>query len=136
MKSLNKFHSFLNISIIISILLFCFSSCGMKAEQKSLTSQFDLVDVLIKQKQFKEAKKELKSIQKKAFDSWAYLGIYRRYKLLGEDYLSEKLLVKSIKKNPENHDFGSILRDGFTRTYDALTKAEKENVIFCSPCEK
>ena len=29
-------------------------------------------------------------------------------------------------KNPENHDFGSILRDGFTRTYDALTKAEKE----------
>ena len=109
MKSLNKFHSFLNISIIISILLFCFSSCGMKAEQKSLTSQFDLVDVLIKQKQFKEAKKELKSIQKKAFDSWAYLGIYSRYKLLGEDDLSEKLLVKSIKKNPENQELNAVL---------------------------
>ena len=28
--------------------------------------------------------------------------------------------------NPENHDFNSILHDGFVRTYDALTKAGKE----------
>lgn len=29
-------------------------------------------------------------------------------------------------RNPGNQDFGSILRAGFTRTYDALTKAGKE----------
>ena len=29
-------------------------------------------------------------------------------------------------KNPDNRDFDSILRDGFVRTYDALTKAGKE----------
>ena len=30
------------------------------------------------------------------------------------------------KYKPENHDFERILRDGFARTYDALTKAGKE----------
>ena len=29
-------------------------------------------------------------------------------------------------RNPENHDFNSIMREGFIRTYDALTKAGKE----------
>ena len=29
-------------------------------------------------------------------------------------------------RNPENHDFSSILHDGFVRTYDALTKAGKD----------
>ena len=29
-------------------------------------------------------------------------------------------------RNPDNSDFNSILRDGFSRTYDALTKAGKE----------
>lgn len=28
--------------------------------------------------------------------------------------------------NPDNHDFNSILRDGFLRTYEALSKAGKE----------
>ena len=36
--------------------------------------------------------------------------------------------------NPDNHDFGSILHDGFVRTYDALTKAGKDiYVIFDNP---
>ena len=30
------------------------------------------------------------------------------------------------KLNPQNHDFEKILRDGFSRTYDALSKAGKE----------
>ena len=39
------------------------------------------------------------------------------------------------KLNPGNHNFESILRDGFVRTYDALTKAGKEiYVIQDSPC--
>ena len=29
-------------------------------------------------------------------------------------------------RNPDNHDFNSILHDGFVRTYDALTKTGKE----------
>ncbi|MDY6275648.1 MAG: acyltransferase family protein [Succinivibrionaceae bacterium] len=37
-------------------------------------------------------------------------------------------------KNPGNHDFKSVIRDGFVRTYDALTKAGKEiYVIWDSP---
>ena len=37
-------------------------------------------------------------------------------------------------RNPDNHDFDSILRDGFSRTYDALTRAGKEiYVIWDSP---
>lgn len=40
-------------------------------------------------------------------------------------------------RNPDNHDFDSILRDGFSRTYDALTKAGKEIfVILDSPMFK
>ena len=30
------------------------------------------------------------------------------------------------RENPENRDFNSILKDGFARTYEALTKADKE----------
>ena len=39
--------------------------------------------------------------------------------------------------NPDNHDVRSILRDGFVRTYDALTKAGKEiYVIIDNPLYK
>ena len=42
----------------------------MKAEQKSLTSQFETIDALINQSQMDLAVKSLKKIEKKAHDSW------------------------------------------------------------------
>ena len=50
---------------LISIFLLCFSSCKMKAEQKSLTSQFETIDALINQSQMDLAVKSLKKIEKK-----------------------------------------------------------------------
>lgn len=110
-SNLNK-----NIKLILKtflfsiLLLFCFSflSCGMRAEQKSLTYQFEAVDALIAQSQYKEAIKELKSIQKSIYDSWSYLGIYRRYKKIGENDLAEKLLKKALKKNGANQELLAV----------------------------
>lgn len=99
------------VVFLFSLFLFCFlslQSCGMKAEQKSLTTQFDIVDALISQNQFKAAVKELKSIQKKAYDSWSTLGIYRRYVKIGQDDLAENLLKKSIKKNKTNQELSAV----------------------------
>ena len=38
-------------------------------------------------------------------------------------------LLGILLYNPNNHNFDSILRDGFVRTFDALTKAGKEIYI-------
>ena len=92
---------FLLISLI-SIFLLCFSSCKMKAEQKSLTSQFETIDALINQSQMDLAVKSLKKIEKKAHDSWSNIAVFKRYILLGEKERADLLLKKALKKNSEN----------------------------------
>ena len=72
------------ILVLFSLILFCFSGCSSRAEQKSLTSQFDVIDALIMQNQMQSALKELKKTEKRAYDSWSYIGIYKRYMMLGE----------------------------------------------------
>lgn len=90
------------------MLLFCLQSCNLRAEQKSLTTQFDTVDALIFQGQLKDAIKELKKIEKQAYDSWAYLGIYKRYAKLGETELCDKILKKALKKNETNVELKTV----------------------------
>lgn len=92
---------FLLISLI-SIFLLCFSSCKMKAEQKSLTSQFETIDALINQSQMDLAVKSLKKIEKKAHDNWSNIAVFKRYILLGEKERADLLLKKALKKNSEN----------------------------------
>ena len=92
---------FLLISLI-SIFLPCFSSCKMKAEQKSLTSQFETIDALINQSQMDLAVKSLKKIEKKAHDNWSNIAVFKRYILLGEKERADLLLKKALKKNSEN----------------------------------
>ena len=92
---------FLLISLI-SIFLLCFSSCKMKAEQKSLTSQFEMIDALINQSQMDLAVKSLKKIEKKAHDNWSNIAVFKRYILLGEKERADLLLKKALKKNSEN----------------------------------
>lgn len=119
----NRFFK-LNISILFLTILFCFTACSFKAEQNSLTSQFELIDALIAQGQIKEADKELKKIQDSVYDSWSYIGIYKRYKLLGETEKSEKLLKKALKKNPTNQELNAVYADLLLRQ-DRLDEAVK-----------
>lgn len=94
--------------IFFLYLLFCFCACSVKAEQKSLTSQFETIDALISQNQFKDAVKLLKKCEKSSFDSWFCIGIYKRYSLLNENQLAENLLKKSLKKNKSNKELIAV----------------------------
>ena len=94
---------------LFSFILFCFSACSLKAEQKSLTSQFETIDSLIMQNQFADAIKDLKKIEKSAYDSWVCIGIYKRYFQLGELELGEKILKKSLKKNSKNLELNALM---------------------------
>ena len=80
----------------------------MKAEQKSLTNRLEIIDSLILQNQKKQAVKELKKLQKKAVDSWSYLGIYKRLAQLGEGQTAEKLLKKALSKHSDNPELLAV----------------------------
>lgn len=114
--------------VLFSLILFCFSSCRMRAEQNSLTSQFDVIDALVMQNQMQSALKELKKVEKRAFDSWTYIGIYKRYVTLGDSVRAEKLLKKALKKNSGNEELLAVyamflMRED--RFEDCLKVAEK-----------
>ena len=74
---MNKVKLFFTIFpiLVFSYFLFCFSSCSMKAEQKSLTNQFEIIDALIMQSQFKDAIKDLKKIEKHSFGNSSDSGL-------------------------------------------------------------
>jgi len=80
----------------------------MRAEQKSLTSQFEMIDILIADNQIKEALVELKKAEKLVYDSWSYIGLYKRYSRLGEDKSAEKILLKALKKNEKNSELLAV----------------------------
>ena len=104
-----KTHRFNFLVLILPfICLFCLSSCRMKAEQKSLTNRLEIIDSLILQNQKKQAVKELKKLQKKAVDSWSYLGIYKRLAQLGEGQTAEKLLKKALSKHSDNSELLAV----------------------------
>lgn len=106
MQKLN--YKILKIIILNLLILFCFSACNIKAEQNSLTSQFDTIDSLIQQGQTKDALKLLKKTEKKVYDSWTYLGLYKRYNKLGENQSCEKILKKALKKNSSNLELNAV----------------------------
>ena len=67
-----------------------------------------MVDIQIADNQFSDAVKQLKKIEKQAYDVWSYIGIYKRYAQIGEDKLAEKLLKKALKKNSRNPELKAI----------------------------
>ncbi len=99
-------------------------SCKLKAEQKSLTSYFEIVDIQIAENQFTDAVKQLKKIEKQAYDVWSYIGIYKRYAQIGEDKLAEKLLKKALKKNSHNPELIAIYST-FLLRQNRLEEAKK-----------
>ena len=94
--------------LLFSLILFCFPACRMRAEQNSLTSQFDVIDALVMQNQMQSALKELKKAEKRAYDSWTWIGIYKRYMTLGESERAEKVLKKALKKNGGNVELQAV----------------------------
>ena len=106
--SRKKLKSCLLTFLLFSLILFCFSGCRLKAEQNSLTSQFDVIDALVMQNQMQSALKELKKAEKRAYDSWTYIGIYKRYMTLGESEKAEKLLKKALKKNGSSLELQAV----------------------------
>ena len=108
MKEVKKLKSFISISIFLGMILFCFSACSMRAEQNSLTSQLEIIDALISQNQMQSAIKELKKVEKRAYDSWSYIGIYKRFILIGEQNLAEKIIKKALKKNKQNQELLAV----------------------------
>ncbi len=99
-------------------------SCKLKAEQKSLTSYFEIVDIQIAENQFTDAVKQLKKIEKQAYDVWSYIGIYKRYAQIGEEKLAEKLLKKALKKNSHNPELIAIYST-FLLRQNRLEEAKK-----------
>ena len=105
---LKELKNYLLTFLLFSLILFCFPACRMRAEQNSLTSQFDVIDALVMQNQLQSALKELKKTEKRAFDSWTYIGIYKRYMALGESERAEKVLKKALKKNGGNVELQAV----------------------------
>ena len=114
----------LRFIISLSLLLLCLCSCNMKAEQKSLTAQFEVVDALISQNQLPSAIKELKKLEKKAYDSWSYIGIYKRYTRLGEATAAEKIIKKALKKNSDNEELLAVYTN-FLLRQERMSEASK-----------
>ena len=107
MKQLKKIKGLLNL-LFLFLILFCLNACRMKAEQKSLTYRLEIIDSLIAQNQKKQAFKELKKVQKKAVDSWSYLGVYKRYLKLAENDAAEKLIKKAVKRHSNNPEILAV----------------------------
>ena len=127
MNRQNKQKSYFLI-IISSFILFCFSACSMRAEQNSLTSQFETIDALISQNQMQSAINELKKTEKRVYDSWSYIGIYKRYAQIGETISAEKLLKKALKKNSQNSELLAVYTNFLirnNRNEEAKKVAEK-----------
>lgn len=121
----NSHKSVFSIIVFILTLTIALSSCKLKAEQKSLTLQFEVIDSMISDGDFKSAIKELKRTEKIAYDSWSYIGIYKRYAQMGEDKRSEKLLKKALKKNSHNQELLAVYTS-FLLRHDRIDEAARK----------
>ena len=117
------FYSFIVLTIF-ALSLSGLASCKLKAEQKSLTSHFEMVDILIADNQFTDAVKELKKIEKQVYDSWSYIGLYKRYIQIGEDSRAEKIISKGLKKNSHNPELIAVYSN-FLLRHQKLDEAKK-----------
>ncbi|MBQ5470855.1 MAG: hypothetical protein IIT58_02490 [Treponema sp.] len=103
------------IAIVVLVFLPVFFSCKNQAERRSFTSNLDQIDALINQSQYREAEKLLDTVEKDAFSSWAKIGIFKRYNKINQKEKAEKVLLKGIKKNPENLELLAVYTNFLTR---------------------
>lgn len=110
--------------LLTVFLVFSFSGCTRKASSSGTLGQFDIIDSLVMQGQNKDALKELKKLSKKVYDSWSYIGVYKRYSKMGETQLAEKLLKKALKSNPKNPELSAVYSK-FLLSQNRTSEAEK-----------
>ncbi|WP_294429857.1 hypothetical protein [uncultured Treponema sp.] len=94
------------VSLLILLTGF-FVSCS-KEDDASFMTAMESIDIFIKNGDVSEAIRLLKKSEKKAFSSFARIGIYHRYMQLGEDKKAENVLVKGLKKLPENPELSAV----------------------------
>lgn len=85
-----------------------FISCSRTTEDASFMTALDNIDASISTGQTDDALALLKKIEKKAYSSYARLGIYRRYMTLGETERAENILVRGLKQIPENRELSAV----------------------------
>ena len=85
-----------------------------------------MIDILIADGQIKESMGELKKAEKHVYDSWSYIGLYKRYMRLGEDKNAERIIQKALKKNENNNELLAVY------TQFLLQKGRFEEAIKCS----
>ena len=68
--------------------------------------------------------KELKKIENQVYDSWSYIGIYKRYMRIGEDARAQKIITKGLKKNSHNPELIAVYSTYLLR-HEKLDEAKK-----------
>lgn len=114
-------------ALVLAALAVVLASCSATASRKSFIARLDEIDALIEVGQMKDALSRLKKVEGRAFDSWARIGVYRRYALLGQDARAERVLKKGLKKFHANKELSAVyarflLRRG--RVDEALAAGE------------
>ncbi len=98
-----------------------FVSCS-KSSDSSFMTAMESVDIFIKNGDTSEAMRLLKKYEKKAYSSFARIGIYRRYMIMGEEKRAESVLTKGLKKLPENPELSAVYGH-FLLRHDRLSDA-------------
>ena len=83
-------------------------SCSSKATAVSMTAALDEADRYIEQGYPKDAIKILSSCEKKILNPMEAVGVYKRYMTLDQKKAAERILKKSIKKNPDNLELNAV----------------------------
>lgn len=125
MNRVRALHRFLLPVLFTAGILVSAASCSMSASRKSFTGKLDEIDALIGQGQDADALSELKKIEKKTYDSWSRIGIFRRYNQLGETERAERVLRNGLRKNPKNPELSAVYAHFLLRNgrYDEAEKA-------------
>lgn len=107
MKTIPASRKIAFVSLFFLLAGIFFASCS-KSDDASFMSTMESIDIFIKNGDTSEAMRLLKKSEKKAFSSFARIGIYRRYMQLGEEKRAESVLTKGLKKLPENPELSAV----------------------------
>ena len=112
------------------ILAMMFFSCSFRLKSKSIqvSASFDEIDQCILLGQTADAMKLLEKLAKRYADPATAISVYKRYALMGETKLCEKLLSKANKKNPDSMELTALychLLTGIEKIPEALKVGKK-----------
>ena len=119
------------LSSLLFAILFAgifFASCSHRDASASFMHMMEQADLCIKNGDVNEAIRILKKSEKKAYSAYARLGVFKRYKILGEEKACEKVLQTAFKQLPDNPEicavYGNFLLDS-DRVDQAFKVTEK-----------